>query len=105
MRIIVLFNLRPGIGAAGYEAWAAATDIPTVRGLASIAGFNVFAATHLLGSDATPPFAYVEIIDVADTDAFGVDIATPAMQRISAEFQAFADNPAFMVMRNVGASA
>ncbi len=103
MQIIVLFNLKPGVSVADYEAWAKATDIPTVRGLSSIAGFEVFAATHLLGSDDPPPYAYVEIIDVADFDAFGADVSSATMQRISAEFQSFADNPRFLVTRNIEA--
>lgn len=105
MRIIVLFNLKPGVSATHYEAWAKSADIPTVRGLTSIAGFEVFAATHLLGSDDTPPYAYVEIIDVDDFDKFGAEIGTATMQRISAEFQTLADNPRFLVTRNIEASA
>ena len=31
-RIIALFNLKPGISEADYEAWAKAKDIPTVNG-------------------------------------------------------------------------
>jgi hypothetical protein len=103
MRIIVLFNLRPGVDPAVYESWAAAQDIPTVRALPSIAGFEVAAATGLLGSDGKPPFQYVEVIDVADMDTFGTDISTPAMQKIAAEFQGFADNPVFVTTRAVGA--
>lgn len=103
MRIIVLFNLRPGVDVAAYENWARTTDIPTVRALPSIAGFDVAAATGLLMSEAAPPYQYVEVIDVADMDQFGKDVATAQMQRISAEFQTFADNPVFMLTRDVGA--
>lgn len=102
MRIIVLFNLKPGVDPAVYEAWAAARDIPTVRALPSIAGFEVSAATGLLGSDGRPPYQYVEVIDVADMDRFGSDIGTEAMQQIAAEFQSFADNPVFVTTRAVG---
>lgn len=102
MRIIVLFNLKPGVDPAVYEAWAAARDIPTVRALPSIAGFEVSAATGLLGSDGRPPYQYVEVIDVADMDRFGSDIGTETMQKIAAEFQGFADNPVFVTTRAVG---
>lgn len=103
MRIIVLFNLKPGIDPAAYESWAAARDIPTVRALPSIAGFEVAAATGLLGSDGKPPYQYIEVIDVADMGVFGTDIATPAMQQIAAEFQGFADNPVFVTTRAIEA--
>jgi REDY-like protein HapK len=103
MRIIVLFNLRPGTDPSAYEAWAASTDAPTVRALPSIDGFRVHALTGLLFGEGTPPFAYCEVVDVADMDRFGRDVSTPAMQAIAAQFQAFADNPLFLTTREVGA--
>jgi hypothetical protein len=104
MRIIVLFNLKHGIDPATYEAWAREADIPTVRALPSIARFDVAAATGLLMGEGAPPYAYVEVIDVADMERFGADIATPAMQAISQAFQRFADNPVFIATRDVAAS-
>lgn len=101
MRIVVLFNLKPGVDVAEYESWAAGRDAPTVRSLPSIARFDVAAMTGLLMGDGTPPYQYVEIIDVADMDQFGRDIATEAMGKIAAEFQSFADAPLFITTRKV----
>jgi hypothetical protein len=103
MRIIVLFNLLPGVSAADYEAWARRRDIPTVRGLASIRRFDVHAATGLLMGDGAPPFAYYETIEVGDADQFGRDVATAEMQRVSAEFRDYADNPVFVLLRDLDA--
>ena len=103
MRIVALFNLREGVDPAAYEDWAQATDLPTVRGLPSVAGFHVLAATGVLGSDAAPPYAYVEIIEVADMDRFGRDVAGETVQRVAAEFRDFADDPVFLLTREVGA--
>lgn len=103
MRIVVLFNLKPGVDAGAYEAWAKATDIPVVNGLASVENFTVFAATGLLGSDAAPPYRYLEIVDVGDMDGFGRDVAGETMQRVAAEFRAFADDPVFIATRAVSA--
>lgn len=89
-RIVVLFNLKPGVSAADYEDWARRRDLPTVRALRSIAGFDVFRATGLLGG-GTAPYAYIEIIDVADMAAFGADIAKDPMPGIAAEFGELAD--------------
>lgn len=91
MRLIALFNLKPNVSVETYEDWARSVDLPTVNGLPSVAKFEVFKATGLLGSEATPPYAYVEIIDVPDMDAFGQDVATSTMQSIAAAFQAMAD--------------
>jgi len=99
--IIVLFNLKLGIDPAVYEQWARETDLPTVKGLSSIAGFTVHRSTGLLGSDATPPYQYVEIIDVADMDGFGRDVASDRMQAVAATFQGMAD-PTFILTEPVG---
>lgn len=90
-RIIVLFNLKPGKAAADYEAWARSRDLPTVNGLKSVEKFEVFRSAGLLVGEGKPPYDYVEIIDVADMDQFGVDVATAQMQAIAAEFGAFAE--------------
>ncbi len=99
-RIIVLLNLKEGKNKADYEAWARKTDLATVNALGSVAEFTVYAATGLLGSDARPPYDYIEIIDVADMDAFGRDVATPTMQMVAAEFQDWAE-PIFILTRNI----
>jgi hypothetical protein len=91
MRLIALFNLKPGVSEAQYETWARGNDIPTVRALGSIAGFTVHRVTGLLGSDATPPYRYVEIIDIVDMDRFGKDVLGSAMQAVAADFRSMAD--------------
>jgi REDY-like protein HapK len=96
-RIVALFNLKAGVTREAYEAWARLVDLPTVNALRSIQSFEVFRMTGVLGSDAKPPYDYVEIIDVADMALFGDDVATETMQRVAGEFQAVADNPVFVL--------
>jgi hypothetical protein len=103
MRIVVLFNLRPGVTPEAYEAWAVANDLPTVRGLGSVAGFRVHALTGLLFGEGKPPYQYIEVIDVADMAKFGADVASPAVQAGAARFQELADAPLFLTTREVGA--
>jgi hypothetical protein len=91
MRLIALFNLKPGVSVADYEAFARTADLPTVNKLPSITSFRVFRTTGVLGSDAAAPYSYVETIDVADMDGFWQDVATPAMQEIAAKFSSMAD--------------
>ncbi|MFZ4120875.1 MAG: hypothetical protein ACOYKM_04355 [Caulobacterales bacterium] len=95
-RIIALFNLKPGVTPQAYESWAKRVDLPTVNGLRSVESFEVFRSTGLLGSDAKPPYNYVEIIDVADMDMFFGDIGSEQMQKIAAEFQAMVTDLAFI---------
>ena len=99
-KIIVLFNLKAGVTAEDYEAWALAVDVPAVNGLNSVAEFDVFRTSGLLGGGEAP-YQYVETIDVPDLEALGADVASEVMQKISAEFQQFADNPLFMISSSI----
>lgn len=96
-RIVVLFNLRDGVSAGEYERWAKRVDLPTVNSLKSINRFEVFKSAGLLGSEAKPPYAYIEIIDVGDMDQFGKEVATEAMKKVAGQFQEMADNPLFIM--------
>ncbi len=96
MRIIVLFNLKPGADRSAYENWARSTDIPGVRALGSIKDFQVYRTTGLLGTEDRPPYEYIEVIDVADMEAFGRDVSSDAVQKVAAEFRNFADNTLFI---------
>ncbi len=91
MRVIALFNLKPGVSVEDYEAWARRTDLPTVNALRSVSAFRVFKTTGLLGSEAAAPYAYVETIEIDDMDGFWKDVASPAMQAIAGAFAGMAD--------------
>lgn len=99
--IVVLFNLKPDADPADYERWAAETDLPTVRSLASTDGFDVYRTTGVLGSDAPAPYQYVEIIRVSDMAGFRSEVATETMQKVASEFRGFADSPVFMLSEEV----
>lgn len=101
-KIVALFNLKPGTSAEDYEAWARETDLPTVNGLKSVDSFEVFRATGLLGSDARPPYAYVEIIDVNDMGEFGDEVGSEAMQKVAAAFQGMVDDLVFITTDRLG---
>ncbi|WOR15530.1 REDY-like protein HapK [Hyphomonas sp. FCG-A18] len=101
-KIVALFNLKPGVSVADYEAWAKTKDIPTVNGLKSVDSFEVYKSTGLLGTDDKPPYAYIETIDVNDMDGFGGEVSTETMQAIAAEFQAMADDLVFIMTDRLG---
>lgn len=87
MIIFAVFNLKQGVSPEAYEAWAKEVDLPTINALPSIESFRVFRSTGVLGSDATPPYGYVEMLDIKDMAQFGADVATAAMQEVAAKFQ------------------
>lgn len=86
MHIFAVFNLKPGIDPQAYQNWAKTVDLPTVNALPSINSFRIFRSTGVFGSDASPPFGYVEVLDVNDMETFLSDIATPAMGEVAAAF-------------------
>ena len=101
MRIIVVFNLKEGVSAADYEAWAKKDDIPGVNRLGSVEKFTVHKATGLFGSDEAAPYQYVEILDINGMDSFVADISTEEFQAMAAPFQDFADNPQFILTEDI----
>lgn len=98
--LVCFFNLKPGADVSAYENWARTTDIPTVRGLKSNGGFDVFKMLTVRNKDIPPPFEYIEIIKINDMDQFGQDVATDMMKKVAGEFREFAD-PTFVVAEKI----
>jgi len=90
-RLLVLFNLKPDITPEEYERWAREVDLPTVRSLDSIERFDVYRIPGVLGSRASPPYRYAEVIDIGDMQRFGEEIATARIREIAARFSQLAD--------------
>lgn len=96
--MIVLFNLKPGQSEADYEKWAKEVDLPTVTALKSVKDFKVYRSEGLFGSDARPPYRYVEVLQITSAKDLGADVGgSAAMADIIAEFGEIADDPTFMV--------
>ena len=100
--IIVLFNLKTEASVSAYEDWAKTTDLPIVRKLQSIDSFDLYKSLSVLGSDDTPPYEYVEVLTINDMEVFEKDTSTDTMKAVAGEFQAFADNPTFILTQNIG---
>ena len=101
MRIIVIFNLKDGVSAADYEAWAKKDDIPGVNRLGSVEKFTVHKATGVLGSDAASPYQYVEVLDIQGMDPFLAETSTEEFQAMAAPFQDYADNQQFILTEDL----
>ena len=95
-KIVVLFNLKPGINVSDYENFARDTDLPIVNRLPSGDRFEVLKAQGLLGGGESP-YQYIEIIDVNSMEQLGKDVSTETMQQVAAAFRAMADHPLFIV--------
>jgi len=101
MRIIALFNLKPGVSREEYEEWAKHRDLPGVRSLVSVKDFWVYRTTGLLFSDAKPPFDYVEVLDITRMDEFERDVAGEIVQGLAAEMGKFTDGATFMTTESL----
>lgn len=99
-KIIVLFNLKPGVSVADYEKFARETDLPIVNKLPSVRHFEVLKSQGLLGG-GTAPFQYIEIIDLNSLEQLGKDVSTATMQKVAATFQSMADSPQFIVTESL----
>ncbi len=101
MRIIALFNLKPGVSRDAYEEWAKTRDLPGVRSLVSVKDFWVYRTTGLLFSEDKPPYDYVEVIDITRMDEFHRDIASDLVQEIAGEMGQFTDGATFMTTESL----
>ncbi len=99
-KIVVLFNLKPGVVVADYEKFARETDLPIVNALPSINRFEVLKATGLLSGGAAP-YQYIEILDIKGLEQLGQDTATEKMKKVAAEFRSLADNPQFILTEDL----
>lgn len=99
-KIIVLFNLKPGVSVADYERFARETDLPIVNKLPSVRSFEVLKAQGTLAGGASP-YQYLEIIDLVSLEQLGQDVATETMQKVAATFQSMADNPQFIITESL----
>lgn len=101
--LIVLFNLKDNSSVDAYERWAKETDIPVAGHLRSVDDFKVYRCEGIFGSDAEPPYQYVEVLHINNFESLPSDIQSePRMSEISKQFQTFADNPIFMVTEEFG---
>jgi uncharacterized protein (TIGR02118 family) len=99
-KIVVLFNLKPGVSVADYEKFARETDLPIVNALPSVRRFEVLKAQGLLGGGSSP-YQYIELIDLESLEKLGQDVSTETMQKVAATFRSMADNPQFIVTENL----
>ena len=99
--VIVLFNLLPDADKEAYENWARESDIPAVRRLGSVSGFDVLRMQNMLSGETETPYQYAELIQIESMDGFFNDVKTDAIQEAAKQFRTFADNPQFIVCESI----
>ena len=101
MKVICLFNLKPGVKEDDYLHWARTLDMPNVRSLASVHAFSVNKVIRRLRSDETPPYAFIEIIDISSIEEYRAGAGSEEFQRVASMFAQFADDPLFMLADSI----
>lgn len=95
--LVVLFNIKNKEAQEAYEEWAQKTDVPTVKSLDAIDEFKVYRLNEIMGTGEKPPYQYCEVLDINDMTKLVGELSSDTMKRVAQEFQAFADNPMFIV--------
>jgi hypothetical protein len=102
VNLILLYNLKPGVAQADFEAWVRNQDQPTMRGLKSVSDFRTYRSTGLMMGDGKPSAQYIETFAINDMAAFGsTDMASAEVQKIVGSFMGFADAPQFILVDEV----
>lgn len=95
--LIVLFNLNDKQDQEIYERWAKEQDTPAIKHLSSVQDKRVYRATGLIGSDAAPPYQYVEVIEVSDVDQLTKDLQQDEeTQQLVQHFRSIAKDVVFI---------
>lgn len=95
--LIVLFNLKEGQSAQEYEYWAKDKDTPAIKQLPSVEDKRVYRAMSLMGSNATSPYQYVEIIEVNDFNQLSNDTSSDRIQQLIQYFRQITKDLTFIV--------
>jgi hypothetical protein len=102
VNLIIMYNLKPGVTPADFEAWVKSTDQPAMRGLARVADFQTLRAEKLLMGDGKPSVTYIETFSITDLDGFvAEDMPGATVQGVMGQFMGFADAPQFIVVSEV----
>lgn len=97
--LITGLRLKEGVSREAYEKYALEVDKPTCEGqLPSFASWNVHRVNALHGTDAKPPYDYIEIVHIADLKQFEIDLQSPVVADLGAQAEKLVGEPhLFMV--------
>ncbi len=99
--LVVLFNLKDESARSAYESWANEIDVPTASSMTSVDSFKVFRLGTIMGTEKTSPYQYCEVLEINDMEKLGEEVTSRAMQKVAAQFEAFADNPMFIISEQI----
>jgi hypothetical protein len=96
VKIFVLYRLRQDVSFAEYRRWSLEADQPTLRSLAQVGCFNVYATEP--APDAVGDYSVVEVIEVDDLEAWKSLAATDAVEKLRPDFERFVDTVSLCIL-------
>ncbi len=90
-RIFVLHTLREGVSPEQYETWLRTENMPIARRLDGVRSVSITRVSRDLMGDGTPPYEYVETLEVDDMAAYLATLGDPELERQSQEFARYVD--------------
>ncbi len=87
-RVFFLNKLREGVTPAEYERWAREVGYPFARSITSIDDFVIARLDATLDGGGSPPYDFIEVVEVADLQAYKADLSTdrPEIQAFDEEW-------------------
>jgi hypothetical protein len=87
-RVFFLNKLRDGVTPGEYERWAREVGYPFARSIPSIESFAIARLDATLDGEGSPPYDFIEVVEVADLEAYKADLSTdrPEIQAFDEEW-------------------
>lgn len=100
--LITGLRLKAGVDPVDYERFALEVDKPTCEAeLPSFESWNVHRVLRLQGSEAEPPYDYVEVVHLSDLDQFERDLQSPVVAELGRRSEPLLEEPDLIVTRLV----
>ena len=99
--MIVLINLKEGVGAEEYERWLGERYVPAILDLASVDEWRGYRVGGLPESGGKPPYEYVVSVGINDLEQLGKDMESEQVQRLLGELGEYVDVAQLMTERFV----
>jgi hypothetical protein len=88
-RVFFLNRLREGVDADEYEAWIRRVDYPVARAQGTITSYTVTRIEGTLDGTGDAPHDYLEVIDIADLEAYRALGKRPEFQQLLQEWSQY----------------
>jgi hypothetical protein len=88
-RVFFLNRLHDDADPAEYEAWIRRVDYPVARGQEAIRSYTVTRIEGTLDGAGTSPYGYIEVIEIADLDAYRALGSKPEFEQLLREWSEY----------------